>query len=74
MSRKDGVGNTVDILNDPWLPDHPYVQTSNEALRGHIITSLMSPDGNQWDVDLYLSLLHIIMRRTSRCVFSLKIY
>lgn len=40
--------------NDPWLPDShgPYIQTVNEALTGHMVSSLMTMDGKEWDTDL----------------------
>lgn len=30
----------------------PYVQTMNEALKGHTVPSLMVSYGNEWDKDL----------------------
>lgn len=49
-----GKGDTVLVLNEPWLPDtgDPYVHTSSEALHNVKVSSLRDLYENQWDIDL----------------------
>lgn len=54
MARRVGSGANVDVETDPWLPcqTNPYISTSNEALKGTKVISLMAENHNTWDVDL----------------------
>lgn len=50
------VGNRVSIAveGNPWLScaNNPYITTTNEALKGKTVSSLMTTDQNSWDIDL----------------------
>lgn len=53
-ARRVGNGLTVNILEDPWLSNEedPYIHTVNDALSGTMVSSLLLPEQNQWDIDL----------------------
>lgn len=42
--RRVGIGETVDALKDPWLPDaeDPFVHTNHEAIQNKIVDVLMT--------------------------------
>ncbi|XP_060969649.1 uncharacterized mitochondrial protein AtMg00310-like [Cannabis sativa] len=48
-----GSGDTVSILNHPWLPvqDNPYVSTIHPGLTSHV-SSLFHVHSHSWDYDL----------------------
>ncbi|XP_074376770.1 uncharacterized protein LOC141718284 [Apium graveolens] len=51
--RQVGTGSTINILNDPWLPDKdPYVHTVHKALNHNTSNVLMNSESNSWDTDL----------------------
>uniref|UniRef100_A0A803PNG6 RNase H type-1 domain-containing protein n=1 Tax=Cannabis sativa TaxID=3483 RepID=A0A803PNG6_CANSA len=54
--RSIGSGQTVSILNDPWLPDstNPYVQFTHPALVDQHVDSLMCMEGHSWDLEVVL--------------------
>lgn len=56
ISCRLGSGESISILNDPWLPDvnNPFITTSNMALEGRKVSSLMVTGENRWDVELIL--------------------
>ncbi|XP_060972201.1 uncharacterized protein LOC133038159 [Cannabis sativa] len=49
-----GSGASVNILNDPWLPDNsdPFVHTVSKSLIDKKVYQLMSIDQDQWDMDI----------------------
>ncbi|XP_074368968.1 uncharacterized protein LOC141708989 [Apium graveolens] len=52
-ARRVGTGSTINILNDPWLPDKdPYVHTVHEALNHNTVNVLMNSESNSWHTDL----------------------
>lgn len=67
-----GGGDTVFVLNDPWLPDtnDPYVHTLSEALQNVRVSSLMSMSANQWDHDV---ILDIFTERDANLIFSIPV-
>uniref|UniRef100_A0A803PUD0 Reverse transcriptase domain-containing protein n=1 Tax=Cannabis sativa TaxID=3483 RepID=A0A803PUD0_CANSA len=52
--RSIGTGQTISILNDPWLPDssNPYVQSTHPALVDQQVDSLMCMEGHSWDLEV----------------------
>ncbi|XP_074327790.1 uncharacterized protein LOC141665702 [Apium graveolens] len=54
LGRRVGDGNSVQILNEPWLPsiDNPYVSTESTDIEGHTVSMLMAPNERKWDEDL----------------------
>lgn len=53
-----GGGNSVFILNKPWLPDanDPYVRSVSNDLQNIRVSSLMNYSENQWNRDLILNM------------------
>lgn len=49
-----GSGESISILNDPWLPDahNAFVTTRNAALEGDYMSSLLVIGENRWDEDV----------------------
>lgn len=52
-------GHQISVLKDPWLLDeeNPYVSTSNVALEGASVSSLLVTGEQRWDEDLLLDFL-----------------
>lgn len=48
IARRVGDGESVSVLQDPWLPSDvdPYIHTESEALKGKMVSSLMWTGGN----------------------------
>lgn len=57
---KVGNGQSINILEDPWLPmiNEAYVQTHSEILKGQLVSSLMNTNSNSWDTDLILDVFN----------------
>lgn len=53
-SCRVGNGQSLPILNVPWLPDvnDPYVHSTSEAIMNEKVSSLMVMGESNWDVDL----------------------
>lgn len=67
-ARRVGLGNTIRIMKDPWLPDKdPYVRTNHEAIKHKMVDVLMNEDRCSWDVDL---VKHIFDERDARLILS----
>lgn len=49
-----GNGQTIKILEDPWLPvEHdPYIYTRSESLQDQKVSSLIGVTSNCWNADL----------------------
>lgn len=49
-------------MEDPWLPltNDAYVQTHSDTLKEKIVSSLMSTNSNNWDVDLVVDVFNNI--------------
>ncbi|KAL8100419.1 hypothetical protein AgCh_032616 [Apium graveolens] len=49
-----GNGQSISILNDPWLPDahDPYIHSYSEAFINQNVSSLMVTGEHVWDVEL----------------------
>lgn len=51
--RRVGLGDTIRIMDDPWLPDKdPYVRTNHEAIKHKMVDVLMNEDRSSWEVNL----------------------
>ncbi|KAL8116031.1 hypothetical protein AgCh_022498 [Apium graveolens] len=53
-SKRVGNGSTTDITKDPWLSCDidPYIHTDHDAVKGQMVSFLMSTTNDYWDVDL----------------------
>lgn len=73
ISCRVGNGQSMSILNVPWLPDaiDPYVHSLNEALMNQKVYALMITCEKAWDMDLIDDLLKIVMH-TSFFQFPLR--
>lgn len=50
--RRMGTCTTINILEDPWLPNKdPYVHTIHEAVIHKIVNVLMNSESNSRDID-----------------------
>ncbi|XP_060965512.1 uncharacterized protein LOC133034440 [Cannabis sativa] len=49
-----GNGSSINVLNEPWLPDHqqPVVISSHPALQQAKVCNIMSMDSSSWDEDI----------------------
>ena len=48
-----GLGDAVNVLEDPWLPvDMPFVETRGDWLVGKTVAQLMVPGQLEWDLEL----------------------
>lgn len=52
--RRIGGGDSVSITDDPWLPsaENSYVQSTHEAITGKVVSFLMCPGRNEWNMGL----------------------
>nr|XP_017221408.1 PREDICTED: uncharacterized protein LOC108198150 [Daucus carota subsp. sativus] len=68
--RRVGSGNSVDVLQDPWLPcvDDPYIHTIQEALVGKKVSSLMETDQSRWNMEL---ISDIFIERDANLILSI---
>lgn len=55
-----GNGSSISICSDPWLPDetNPYISTQSAAITEQMVSSLISPDQNDWDTDLVMDIFN----------------
>lgn len=65
-----GNGQTINILEDPWLPveDNAYIHTRSETLQGHVVSSLMESTHIRWEEDL---ILDVFERRDANIILSI---
>ncbi|XP_060966250.1 uncharacterized mitochondrial protein AtMg00310-like [Cannabis sativa] len=49
-----GNGASIDVLNEPWLPDqhNPFVSSSHPALHQAKVNNLLTMDMSSWDIEL----------------------
>lgn len=54
VSKRVGNGLSTDIMKDPWLACDidPYIHTDHDAIKGQMVSCLMSTANEGWDADL----------------------
>lgn len=69
---KVGMGNKINIVGQPWLPDdqHPYVTSDLTGLEQHTVSSLMCMDCKEWDVDILRDMFNA---RDQGCIASIQL-
>lgn len=64
-----GSGENIDIKGQPWLNDvnNPYVETVNQGLDNHKVSSLLCMDRREWDLEI---LRDMFTDRDQMCILN----
>ncbi|KAL8125183.1 hypothetical protein AgCh_012747 [Apium graveolens] len=67
MRWKIGLGNSVNIVGQPWLLDenNPFVTSTVQGLQNHKVSLLMSMDHRGWDEEILSDMFHT---RDQQCI------